>query len=431
MNRNPTNSSLERAFLCRLFPCLPRVNKPNVYSTDGQVWHRFKQRVVEIQAEGKDLTEARDLAVFETPELFRDALRAIPIERLRDLDLDPIRCAVEVAFAYDVATGKAREIGRGAERNYGTLLPTEYAGTTDYVALVGKDKVKIRDWKRGWSRRAPAERNKQLRKCALDACRAYGRTAADVEIVRLGDAGEPWFDQAELTPFALDEFALELEDLDKRIQSDRADYASGDLPEATVTEEGCAYCPGLPYCPATMAMLRAIAEGEEIQNLAGGTLLITPENAPRLALLVPQMRKRLELVEDALKLYAGQTPIPLPDGRVYGPRPDKGKTIANVPLAREILKKRLGGAPDGEKAPWELALSPEAMTLGGLEAARKRYFELHPDEKKVKGAVGKLDEELERLLHSAGALRVYDKPVMIAHKPKALPAGAPALEATP
>lgn len=417
MNRNPTNSGLERAFLCRVSNVLPHADVPSAAAEDGTVWHRFKQRVVELQAEGLDLADARISAVAEAPEIYRDALRAVPVERLRDLDLDPARCAVEVAFAYDVATGKARELGRGKERAYGTLSPTEYAGTSDYVALLPADGVKIRDWKRGRSKRTPAARNLQLKKCALDACRAYGRIHADVEIVRLGDGGEPWFDQAHLEPFDLDSFALELEDLHRRIESDRADYARGILPDATVTEEGCAFCPALRFCPASMAMVRALSEGEELQNLAEGRLLITPENAPRLAKLLPQMEKRLDLVKEALKTYACQeyarkTPVVGEDGRIYGPRPDVKKVVTNVAVAKEILASELG--PKAAAA----AVSPESMTKGGIEDARRAYFEDHPEAKKVKGAAGKMDEKLFALLHDAGALRVFESPVVTWFTPK-------------
>src|SRR5512138_3015068 len=102
---------------------------------------------------------------------------------------------------------------------------------------------------------------------------------------------------------------------------------------------------------------------------------------------------------------------PLPDGQVYGPRPDVKREVVDVELAKRIITEKLG------EAEAKAALSTPEMTMQGIEAARRLYFTLHP-EKKVRGAVGKMDEELEAALHAAGALRKRDAPVITIFKPK-------------
>lgn len=407
-------SGLARAFRCRLSTVLPAVSESGSYAAHGHVWHRFMQRVVELRADRSgSLAEARDLAALEAPPTYRDTMRAVPLESLEQLDLDPARCAVEVAYAYDVVKDEARELGRGLDRAYGALGDDEYAGTTDYVSLVGMDAVQIRDYKTLQAARRPVKDNVQVKALALAACRATGRVCADVEIVRLGEDGEPWSDQARLNAYDLDAFADELLNLHARIRKDREAYAKGDLPMATVADDSCTYCHSARYCPAQMNLVQGltVAHDQRFFPLGSEKIVMDEEMARRLVDLVPMAEKRLAEIKAALKLYAAQTPVPLGDGRFYGPRPDVRRKIADPKLAGEVLTKRLGAAPA------LAALDPAAISMDGLERARKTYFEEHPEEK-VKGAVGKLDAEIEAILHQAGALRLYDAPVITTYKPK-------------
>lgn len=422
MNTLPTNSRLETAFGCRASTVLPQADVRSDDAARGTALHAFLENVVKFQdparltgpVDASTLLErARDAAVAEAPETLREAMKTIPLDRLVDLDLSPDRCAVEVAHAYDVATGTARELGRGTERNYGDLSPTEYAGTIDFAQLLGEGRGRIRDWKFGSSRRTPARENPQMLKGALDFARTHDLREVEVEIVRWDQDGVPWFDSATLSIVDLDAFAFRLEDLHKRIEKDRADYEQGLLPRCTVSEH-CRFCPAARFCPAQSNLARSLVdETTDVSQVATKKIVLTDDLMRQLVVQVPIAEKRLEEIKRAMKLFASQTPVSLPDGLVYGPRPDVRREIVDVELAKQVLTTKLGAEPAAA------ALSPAEMTMDGVERARKAYFLAHPEEKKVKGAVGKMDEEIEAALHAAGALRMRDAPVVTIHKPKA------------
>ncbi len=97
----------------------------------------------------------------------------------------------EVAFAYDVLSGSAREVGRSIGREYGALADSEIPGTTD-VLMVQEDHVLLQDYKsgNGYAEQlagvynTPA-RNLQLQHNALSAALVYGKPRAVVEVVYL------------------------------------------------------------------------------------------------------------------------------------------------------------------------------------------------------------------------------------------------------
>ena len=87
------------------------------------------------------------------PEAWRAICAEIP---------DPGQGLAEVAFAYDVETGKARELGRDVERQYGKLAPTEIPGSLDLLYMVG-DVLHIDDYKTGRSEVPPEFRRSKTR----------------------------------------------------------------------------------------------------------------------------------------------------------------------------------------------------------------------------------------------------------------------------
>ena len=77
------------------------------------------------------------------PSEHRELCEALPLDEIGDY-------APEVAYALDLRTGRAREIGRGINRAYGELSDDEIAGTADAVKLLSPTTVYVGDFKSGW-----------------------------------------------------------------------------------------------------------------------------------------------------------------------------------------------------------------------------------------------------------------------------------------
>ncbi len=414
---NPTGSKLDLHATCRLAACLPKAQRENPYANEGQAFHAFFHRVVAAQSPpplisgpALDLPAARELALQEVPAELRAALALV---RLETLQLDPKAIAGEVAFAFDLATGKARELGRGLDRKYGELAPTEYAGTIDRAALMSDGGAYVGDYKR-WGYSTPScKRNRQMKFAALCVARAWAARYVDAEIVRIDDDGEPWSDTARFEAFDLDSFEEELRELDLRMRADREAFEKdGEIPEAALGEH-CRHCPSLPYCPAKMALARAVLgqESEEIQRLARKEILVTPENAPRIWSLVKQAKPLLEALEGALKDLARATPFVLEDGSVVGPVPWPVREVTDGARAAVVVKELLG--PEAEAAAKEVT-----VTLAGINRGVKAWLSAHP-EKNARGVIGDTEERVFGELLKRGLARKIESVQIRAKRPKA------------
>jgi RecB family exonuclease len=406
-----TFSALPRAFACRLSTVLPRVDHESDDAREGTVRHAFFQRVTELLQPVDDakagrpaypLEDARELALAEAPEEYRAGLSAIPLETLGLGDV-----AAEVAVAFDVATGEARELGRGIGREYAKaaeaqghpIRETEVVGTIDRLGFIGSAGLHVGDYKGRSHTRRPSQ-DAQLLAGALAASRIYGRHQVELEIVRVID-GEGYSKKEHVDILEVDSFETRLAELRARITRDRAAFAAGDVPEAEVSSH-CRYCPSMRYCPAQMAIARAVLGGDsdEINAIVKvGQAYITPETAPRLHALVAQGEKVLEIVKDALREFARATPFPLGDGRWYGVPPEsKEREIVDGPAAARVLTELFGA--DAAKAGTKVE-----VTLTGVEAAVKAYLAAHPERAK-RGAIKEGKECAEQLLSERGLLRI-------------------------
>lgn len=359
-----TGSGLERHAICTASAVLPQTHTVSEHADRGTVIHRF------LEVVGKD----RAAALAGVPDDLRPVCEALDVSKL---PTDPSRFAAEVAFAYDTETGAARELGRGIGRRY-DCAPTEVAGTADVVALMDDDAVFVADFKSGWSRRAGARESLQLRFYALAAARAYGRSRAVVQVIRIFEDGETWTDEASLDAFDLDSFALDLGALASSIEADRKAYAQGIEPD-TVEGGHCRWCPAFNRCPAKVALVQAPPSVE-----------ITPEGAARAYERLRLYRQALDKAEEILKDYARANPIPLPDGTVYGVRYDNTRKLDGHVAAPILRELGLGAA------------IKEEVTLSALkEAAKSRGLSV---------------DEVLSAIEARGGLKVVKAPKLIAHK---------------
>lgn len=367
-----TGSGLERVAVCPGSAVLPQTGATSDDAERGRVIHRF------LEIAGKD----RAAALAEVPDDLRPACEALDLAKL---PTNPRLYAAEVAFAYHTVTGKARELGRGIGRKY-DCATTEIAGTADVIALLEPDAVFVADFKTGWSRRPRAAQSLQLRFYALAAARAYGRTHAVVQMIRVFDDGEVYTDEATLDAFDLDSFALDLGTLASEIEGARQLYAEGVEPEM-VEGAHCRWCPAFPRCPAKAALIASPP-----------SLEITPEGAAKAYERLRLYRQALDKAEEILKDYARATPIPLPDGTVYGPRYDSTKRLDGK-VAAKVLREWFG---DAAEAGIEIEVT-QASIKRALAVAGNRGLGL-------KDVIAEVEKR--------GGLKIVQAPKMIAHKPK-------------
>lgn len=424
---NPTFSKLDIYADCRLAACLPKAGSSSRYATEGTVFHQFLDKVVELQRplpteqdpdHRRSLEEAREVALAEAPQELRAGLARM---RLDTLALDPASIATEIAFAYDVRTGGARELGRRLERRYAEaaagagkpLTEYEYCGAIDRAALVGDRGAYLGDYKRfGWNLK-PANESWQLRAGALCLARTWKRDWVDVEHIVLGEDGEPYGGVHRLETFDLDLFEAELSTLHLRMEEDRARFLDADVPEATLSDR-CKYCPGAVYCPARFAFAHQLATGEhaEVQKIVAAerpVALITDENAPRLWVMKTVAEKVLEDLDRALRDHAFLNPFTLPDGKVVGPVPANKREVKDGQRAREVLEQLIGA--DAAK----LAVKVE-VPMGQLRDAARAAAEKLPALTTIDAREEYLFDEL---FQRGLATKVEGRKVMAKPAPKA------------
>lgn len=302
-----TASGITRAMICPASRSLPQAPRQNAHQESGNWMHAFLAAVPEI---------GRDAALEQVPDEYRERCALIDLESLPPLD--PKATAAEVAFVYNLDSDRGREIGRNIGRAYPELSEMEIAGTADVVALSADGEgVVIWDYKSPHHWCPAAKDNWQLRSLALMAARTYGRTRATVATIKIRDDGTVWYDQADFDEMDLDSFAVELCGLQDQIADLRKAVDDGKTPNVSMGPH-CRYCPAFQSCPGQGQLVRALASDPSGDGYVEPRQL-TPETAVRAYVRLGQVKQALKHVADALEAYARETPIPLPDGSVYGP----------------------------------------------------------------------------------------------------------------
>lgn len=394
--RGVTMSALPRVSRCPASAALPQARAESADASRGTAVHRYLERVAQV---------GREEALDEVPEDVRPLCEAIDLEQL---PVDPSAFAAEVAMALDYDTGEAREIGRGRNRNYGPLGPTEVAGTADVVALLGDDAVYVGDYKVGWghSRHTPpASRNLQLRALALAMAQLHGRGRAVVELIHVLDDGEVWCDRAELDAFDLDLVGVELQDTADRVDQAREQVGQGQVPEVSMGP-WCRYCPAFASCPGQTALLRAVAESpsQEADELLA---LLTPQQAARAYERLQQVKEALKRVEAAIHAYAREEPIPLGDGMVFGPV-EASRDAVDGPVARQVLVRLYGQ----EVA--DAAVEYEA-SKASIDRGLRRLVE-HFKQRGERVTLKALKEEALKAIRAAGGITTTTRVTVREHR---------------
>jgi hypothetical protein len=256
--------------------------------------------------------------------------------QLDGLPLDPTIYKAEMAYAFDVETGKSRWLGQGLKRNYGTLTATEIPCTLDVVGSLGLGDglglASVEDYKaEGYESftRAPLD-NEQLLFGALCLDRLDGGAASEYELAlqHIRPDGSHWREGAprRVDCFDLDAFAQRLRKTVDRVRRAEEQYYAGKTLNVS-RGPWCRYCPATVHCPAVIALIHAAASKPEatLAELradwaAGSTGALEVRRAAAAVAFqrLNELKAGMKELSTALWQFASENDIVLPDGRVYG-----------------------------------------------------------------------------------------------------------------
>lgn len=236
----------------------------------------------------------------------------------------------EMAFAWNPDADTARELGRISRDEYPRLTkPGELPGKPDLV-IRGNGRVVVVDHK-GHEKVDDADRNTQVATYALMVARAYGHDEVEIVIRYRATYRKPSY--------------ATLNTLDLAAHAERLLMLRKDIKEAHVTPQlflndgpRCRYCPSfLSGCPRQESLARRVASGQ---------LDYVPfqddDEAARAFDLLGRLKQLTQRVSAALYARATERPIPLPDGRVFGPRTKLGPRSLDGDAAYDLLRERYG-----------------------------------------------------------------------------------------
>lgn len=357
-------SGVPRALVCPASLVLPQHRYQTKFADDGTDRHADTEAAI-------DLGNSEDVLPPKVQALIQDG------------DLT----ATECAFAYDVATGTARELGHIKHRDYQHLSPFEIPGTVDLL-IKGNGRAIVVD-KKGFERVGPAETNEQTMTYAIMVARTYGFD--EITVVIFYEIGG--VDIATIGPLDLDAHAEKLKTL-------LVDVARAQVEPAKFLKvgHGCKYCNAFLSCPKQHALTLEVGSADMAMSIETRIPFDDDADAAAAFDLLGRIKMLTTRLSAALYARAGERPIPLGNGHVFGPREklgnekldgdvaytvireQHGQGIADAAVVRTASKKRIREAlvfagGKGEIAGLERAVLAEIKKRGGIEQKTKTVIE--------------------------------------------------------
>lgn len=243
----------------------------------------------------------------------------------------------EVAFAYDVATGRGWEIGEGIARGYGDLGAFVIPGTADIVGRGPAGELVIVDVKSFDPSVPRAKNNPQLKTLALAASRAYGVDQADVAI----DHQMRPFDVATLDVFDLEAFHDELRSVLERSAAARRRVREG-LDITLTPGSHCRYCAAFHNCGAQRDLALDVRSGNADMRVVGLMPLTDDASAAQAYEFLERVKMLSKRLTSALYARAAERPIPLGDGRWFGKVTTPGNESLDADVAYDVVREKYG-----------------------------------------------------------------------------------------
>lgn len=403
----PSPSSLGRVAACLPSEILPHtLVVAGALTERGTVAHSFLETVLSL-AKFHSLEEAVEIALAEAPEEHRPYLEAIDVAALPAAE--PEAYVAEVSFAYDVKTGKSRELGRRMRRDdvQAARKAGEIAGTIDILGAAPEAAV-VLDYKTGRGFVEKAETNWQLGAYGLMAARALGLPGVVRGALRVLENSNPFFDLDTMDASSVDVFEAKLRNLVRRRDGAIA-RAIENLREKRPLLEGapsfvegphCKYCPAFSSCPTKTKHLIELARDGAVDPRE----LVLPEWNEELAAAawkkVALGYALLDRMKSALKDYAAEHPFSLGDGMMVGPNECVSEPLIATKL-REPLEKTFGPVVAAAVIS-ETVETKVSATKEKFERALKKH--LLPTRGRKRGVVGELLREAYGALRAAKAM---------------------------
>lgn len=303
-------SAVPRALACPASMVLPQQDYRTTYAESGTDRH----------AEMEDAAERGDL------DSLPDAVRKL----IRPGD----QMATEITFAYDVATGEGRHLSDRRDAR-----PFEMTGTIDLL-IAGNGRIVVVDYK-SFEAVAEAEINAQLATYALMVARTYGYRTVTVTIVYLVANRRPSI--FELEAMDLDAHAARLRGLHVEVARVARLHAAGEsVPTTTGTH--CKYCPAFLACPAQKVLLTEVSSGVVALRVESTMPLADDRAAADAYVTLVQLKTLTQRLTAAVYARAQENPIPLANGKLFGPRETKGNEKIDGDIAYEVVRAKHGQA---------------------------------------------------------------------------------------
>lgn len=332
------------AILCPTRLALPQVRTTTEAAERGNYLHEFARLVTVNPA-------CREAALLEIPEQFRHTASGMNLDAALD-GLTVIGC--ERAYALDVKARTVRFIGENIGRNYERDQPLgryEVPYTMDVEALIqlgGHSVPAELDFKSGQSIGDPAE-HWQRRICASGLMLFRDTATAISRVAYIWEDGRIVPDGTEFSIIDVEDFCDTLVATIDAVHEARAMLAEGRMPTIYPSDEACAYCPAMLYCPqftnfakAMLGKLQAVEKGPELSSLS-------LEELGAVWTMAKTAEKIVENLLPNLKKIAEEKPLPVgPDHEI---RPlTKSKKRFDQSKARGLITVLLGrlGVEDEE-----------------------------------------------------------------------------------
>jgi hypothetical protein len=308
----PSASALPRLFACPGSAAVPQARVTSVWSDAGEERHGAREDAVKT---GR---------LDDLPDAVRKLIKPGAV------------VSAEVAVAYDIATGKARQLGVGIGRDY-VVGPTEIPGTMDLL-IVHDGRVTIVDYK-GWQGADDADQNEQTMFYALATSIIYDVGEVDIAIAQ---EGRDTCDVATLDVLEFDALATRLKRLLGAIEEQQSRVLAGRLPDVSQGDH-CRYCPARASgsCPADNALLVRLVDGSEA-NALDMMKPLSDETASEAYRRWKQATSLLKSIGAALYARAKERPIPVGGGKVFTARASKGNRQLDGKKLHEIVARRYG-----------------------------------------------------------------------------------------